>query len=137
MGLEVGSEILDSYMKLDDPPYKGMQMFLLTEDQVLYSADGRKTGLPYRMDQDRVVINDEGHSYAGVRSILQLYGHMESGAVYIAQVADQSELSALSKDTVMMIDRPPGEAGLHQDLHRIWKRRGHPGGCEADEGYGG
>ena len=103
MGLVVGAEILDSYMKLDDPPYKGMQMFLLTEDQVLYSADGRKTGLPYRMDQDRVVINDEGHSYAGVRSILQLYGHMESGAVYIAQVADQSELSALSKDTVMMI----------------------------------
>ena len=50
-----------------------------------------------------MVINDEGHSYAGVRSILQLYGHMESGAVYIAQVADQSELSALSKDTVMMI----------------------------------
>ena len=103
MGLVVGAEILDSYMKLDDPPYKGMQMFLLTEDQVLYSADGRKTGLPYRMDQDRVILNDEGRSYAGVRSILQLYGHMESGAVYIAQVADQSELSALSKDTVMMI----------------------------------
>ncbi len=103
MGLEVGAEILDSYMKLDNPPYRGMQMFLLTEDKVLYSGDGRSTGLPYRMEDGRITLNIDGKTYSGVRSILQLYGHMESGSVYIAEVAEQSELMALSRDTVKMI----------------------------------
>ena len=103
IGLEVGAGIIESYMKMDNPPYKGMAALLLTEDKVLYSVQAPYSGASYQMKDDRIVLDIGGVTYAGTRSVLQTYGHMEDGTVYIGAVAQQSELSALSRDTLIMI----------------------------------
>lgn len=103
MGLEVGNGILESFMKMDNPPYKGMAAVLMTEDQVLYSVEAPYSGVSYHVKDDRIILDIGGVAYAGARSVLQTYGHMADGTVYIGAVAQQSELSALSRDTLLMI----------------------------------
>ena len=103
IGLEVGAGILESYMKMDNPPYKGMAPLLLTEDRVLYSVQPQYSGASYQTKDDRIVLKIGGATYEGTRSVLQTYGHMADGTVYIGVVAEQSELAALSRDTLLMI----------------------------------
>ena len=103
MGAEVGGDMMGTYMGLDSPPYKGMNMLLLSEDQVLYSPNKDFEGLPYEMKDGRIRVNVDGHIYDGVREVLQIYGHMEEGTVYVGTVCEHSELSSLSRDTVQMV----------------------------------
>lgn len=103
MGAVVGGDMMGNYMSLDNPPYKGMDMFLLAEDRVLFSKDRSLAGLPYEMRNGRVCMKIGGKSYDGVRDVLRIYGHMEEGEVYVGTVCEHSELSSLSRDTVRMV----------------------------------
>ena len=103
MGAEVGGDMMSTYMSLDNPPYKGMNIFLLTENQVLYSTNRELEGLPYEMQDGRIRMKINGKAHDGVRDVLQIYGHMEEGTVYVGTICDHSELSNLSRDTVQMV----------------------------------
>ena len=39
MGFQISGEVLDSYLSLDNPPYKGMEVLLMTDKTILYSRD--------------------------------------------------------------------------------------------------
>lgn len=103
LGAEVGADMLGSYMGLDNPPYKGMSVLLLSEDQVLYSPNRALEGLTYEMTDGRIRMEVDGRVYDGVRDVLQIYGHMKEGTVYVGTICDHSELSSLSRDTVQMV----------------------------------
>ncbi len=103
MGAEVGGDMLDTYMNLDSPPYKGMNVLLLSEDRVLYSPNKDLEGLTYEMKDGRIRMYVGGRLHDGVREMLQIYGHMEAGTVYVGTICDHSELSGLSRDTVQIV----------------------------------
>lgn len=105
IGLEVSSHILDSCLKLDHPPVKGMTMMLLSGQSVLYGGDKGEDGSEYKYDQrtGRISIRDDGISYDGVRSVLKAYGYVYGGPVYMAAVTRHSYLSGLSWDTIFMV----------------------------------
>ena len=35
MGFQISGEVLDSYLSLDNPPYKGMEVLLMTDKTIL------------------------------------------------------------------------------------------------------
>lgn len=105
MGFQISGEVLDSYLGLDNPPYKGMQVLLMTDEKILYSRDKAFIGTDYdyREDGGRISLTYNGASYDGVRSVLQVYGHMEGGSVYVGAVCYHSELAELSRSTIVMV----------------------------------
>ena len=105
MGLEISRDMLDTYLKLDNPPYGGMAVLLLSEDNIRYSVDPEMEGTGYTYDEKsgHISLNYKGTAYDGVRSVLQTYGYMDGGAVYVAAVCHHSELAALSYSTVLMV----------------------------------
>lgn len=105
MGLEISGDVLNSYLNLDNPPYKGMTMLLLSEDEVRYSNDEDFMGTEYRYDEatGHITLTHGGTSYDGVRSVLQTYGYMNGGTVYVSAVCHHSELAALSQSTLAMV----------------------------------
>ena len=105
MGFQISGEVLDSYLSLDNPPYKGMEVLLMTDKTILYSRDKAFIGTDYdyRGDGSRISLTYNGASYDGVRSILQVYGHMEGGSVYVGAVCYHSELAELSRSTIVMV----------------------------------
>lgn len=105
MGFQISGEVLDSYLSLDNPPYKGMEVLLMTDKTILYSRDKAFIGTDYdyRGDGSRISLTYNGASYDGVRSVLQVYGHMEGGSVYVGAVCYHSELAELSRSTIVMV----------------------------------
>ncbi len=105
MGFQISGEVLDSYLSLDNPPYKGMEVLLMTDETILYSRDKAFIGTDYdyRGDGSRISLTYNGASYDGVRSVLQVYGHMEGGSVYVGAVCYHSELAELSRSTIVMV----------------------------------
>ena len=105
MGLEISRNMLDTYLKLDNPPYKGMSVLLLSDGNIRYSVDPEMEGTGYAYDEKtgHISLNYKGTAYDGVRSVLQTYGYMDGGAVYVAAVCHHSELAALSYSTVIMV----------------------------------
>lgn len=47
MGFQISGEVLDSYLSLDNPPYKGMEVLLMTDKTILYSRDKAFIGTDY------------------------------------------------------------------------------------------
>lgn len=105
MGFQTSAEMLDSYLKLDNPPYKGMQVLLMTDQQVLYSMDKDFIGTAYHESgsENHITVNYKNASYDGMRSILQVYGKLNGGPVYLGAVCYHSELAALSRSTIVMV----------------------------------
>lgn len=105
MGLEISRDMLETYLKLDNPPYKGMAVLLLSDGDIRYSVDPEMEGTGYAYDEKtgHISLNYKGTAYDGVRSVLQTYGYMDGGAVYVAAVCHHSELAALSYSTVIMV----------------------------------
>ena len=91
MGFQISGEVLDSYLSLDKT--------------ILYSRDKAFIGTDYdyRGDGSRISLTYNGASYDGVRSVLQVYGHMEGGSVYVGAVCYHSELAELSRSTIVMV----------------------------------
>lgn len=105
MGLEISRDMMDAYINLDNPPYKGMMIMLLSEEDVKYCSnrDMEGTGYDYNEKTGHLTMNYDGIAYDGVRSVLQTYGYMDGGTVYVAAVCYHSELAALSYSTVMLV----------------------------------
>lgn len=105
MGFQISGEMLDSYLSLDNPPYKGMEVLLMTDGQILYGRDKASIGTDYeyREEGNRISLTYNDASYDGVRSVLQVYGHMNGGTVYVAAVCYHSELAELSRSTIVMV----------------------------------
>jgi len=105
MGLEISSDMLDSCLKLDNPPYQGMTMLLLSDESVRFSLDQTFEGTGYDLEEKTgyISLTNNGVGYDGVRSALQTYGYMYGGAVYVAAVCHHSELTALSQSTILMV----------------------------------
>lgn len=105
VGLEISADMLDSYLKMDNPPYKGMAVLLLSDKAVRYSDDETFAGTEYECNDETgyITLTREGTAYDGARSVLQAYGYMNGGAVYVAAVCHHSELTALSQSTVVMV----------------------------------
>lgn len=105
MGFRLSSKMLDSYLKLDNPPYKGMKALLLSDDKVLFGQDREMEDLDYTLDKrdGYIRLNYGDTAYDGVRQVLQAYGYMESGSLYLGAVCYHSELAALSYSTVLMV----------------------------------
>ena len=107
MGFEISSTMLDTYLKLDNPPYKGMQMLLLSDTGVLYSCD-KEFGPDirrYELDPEkgRLRLENGDIEYDGVFGALQIYGHIDQGPVYLGAVCYHSELAEISFSTILMI----------------------------------
>lgn len=104
MGFQISGEMLDTYLSLDNPPYKGMEILLMTDGTILYSRDKAFIGTDYDYrDGDRISLTYNGAAYDGVRSVLQVYGHMNGGSVYVGAVCYHSELAELSRSTIVMV----------------------------------
>ena len=61
MGVQISGEVLDSYLSLDNPPYKGMEVLLMTDKTILYSRDKAFIGTDYdyRGDGSRISLRSE------------------------------------------------------------------------------
>lgn len=105
LGFRLSSEMLDSYLKLDNPPYKGMKALILSDDKVLFGRDREIEGLDYTVGRKDgyISLNYKDTAYDGVRQVLQAYGYMDSGSLYLGAVCYHSELAALSYSTVLMV----------------------------------
>lgn len=105
MGFQISSDMLDSCLNLDNPPYKGMELFLLKDRDVLYCKDKGfiGAGYDYSGEEGRIAMNYGGAAYDGVRSVLQVYGYLDGGSVYMGAVCYHSELTALSRSTITMV----------------------------------
>ena len=104
MGFQISGEMLDSYLGLDNPPYKGMEVLLMTDEKILYSRDKAFIGTDYKYrDGGRISLTYKGAAYDGVRSVLQVYGYMDGGSVYVGTVCYHSELAELSRSTIVMV----------------------------------
>lgn len=105
MGLEISGDMLDAYLRLDNPPYKGMTVILLSGQEVTYSKDRDFVGTEYKCSEEtgHIALTYNGEAYNGVRSVLQTYGYMDNGTVYVASVCYHSELAALSWSMVTMV----------------------------------
>lgn len=105
MGFQISGEVLDSHLSLDNPPYRGMQILLMTDQKVLYSRDKGFIGSVYEhMGQEgRLSLEYGGDAYDGVRSVLQVYGFLEVGSMYVGAVCYHSELTELSRSTIVMV----------------------------------
>ena len=52
-----------------------------------------------------------------MRSVLQVYGHMEGGSVYVGAVCYHSELAELSRSTIVMVGG--GISAVHCNCHHF------------------
>lgn len=105
LGLEVSGKLLDSCLKLDHPPYKGMTMLLLSGDRVFYSRDRGFDGTKYTYNEEtgHISLTGNGILYDGVKDIMQTYGYTYDGPVYMASVSYHSDLADLSVHTVILV----------------------------------
>lgn len=105
MGFQISKEMLDSYLSLDNPPYKGMELLLLTDQEVLYCKNREFAGTGYSFggEEEHISLNYGGVAYDGVRTMLQIYGYIDGGSMYVGAVCFHSELSELSRTTVAMV----------------------------------
>lgn len=104
IGLRINSSLLDASLKLDNPPYKGMTVVLLSGGSVLYSGDRDLEDTEYKYDEktDHISMTVKGIPYDGVRSILKTLGYMENGPIYVAALSHHSDLAELSWYTIFM-----------------------------------
>lgn len=106
MGFDIGGDTLDSCLKLDNPPYRGMQIVLLTDDRILYSTGEDsldKYTLQFDRDKNRLGLEYGNVQYDGVFSVLQVYGHIDEGPVYLGAVCYDTELSEISTSMFIII----------------------------------
>lgn len=107
LGFQISGYTLDSCLKMDNPPYQGMQVLLLSQNGILYSGEKGIENGSYRIGADeekgRLRMEYEGVTYAGVYSMLQVYGHINQGSVYLGVLCFQSELSEISVSAILMI----------------------------------
>ena len=97
-GFEIGHDMLESYLSIENPPYEGMRILLLSDDQVVHSVDHGLIGTAYKCEQGENIISlkKDGAQYQGVRTELSSYGHMNTRSLHVGVVCYLSELVSLS-----------------------------------------